>query len=73
MEDYKKRIPEASVPPRQVVGQSRLLTSHFNLPTMDITQWISGVQTIEQELSAYLATEVAPNTDILAFWHVSRV
>lgn len=40
---------------------------------MDITQQISGVQTIEQELSTYLATEVAPNTDILAFWHVSKV
>ena len=76
MEDYKKRIPEATTtppPPQQVVAPSRLLTSCFNLPTLDITQRVSGVQTIEQELSTYLATEVTADTDPLAFWHVSKI
>ena len=79
MEDYKKQMPEtpAAPPPprpplRQGVAQSRLLTSRFNLPTMNITQRVSGVQTIEQELGTYLATEVAADTDPLSFWHVSR-
>ena len=75
MEDYKKQIPETSAappPPRQAVAQSHLLTSHFNLPTLATTQQVSGVQTIRQELSTYLATEIAADTDPLAFWHVSR-
>ena len=76
MEDYKTRIPETSpAPPPPIpqrgVAQSRLLTSRFNLPTMDITQQVSGSQTVKQELSRYLATEVATGTDPLAFWHVS--
>ena len=75
MEDYKKRIPETTTtppPPQQVVAPSRLLTSRFNLPTLDITQRVSGVRTVEQELSTYLATEVTADTDPLAFWHVSK-
>ena len=76
MEDYKKRIPETSAappPPQQAVAQSHLLTSHFNLLTLATTQQVSGVQTIGQELSTYLTTEIAADTDPLAFWHVSRV
>ncbi|KIM64060.1 hypothetical protein SCLCIDRAFT_50902, partial [Scleroderma citrinum Foug A] len=75
METYKARIPETSnapPPPQQRAAQSCLLTARLNLLTMNIVQWVSGIQTVEQELSAYLATEVAAGTDPLAFWHVSR-
>ena len=75
METYKAQIPATSnAPPlpQQGAVQSRLLTARLNLPTMNIVQRVSGVQTVEQELSAYLATEVAAGTDPLAFWHVSK-
>ena len=61
------------IPPQQRAAQSRLLTARLNLPTMNIVQRVSGIQTVEQELSAYLATEVAAGTDPLAFWHVSKI
>ena len=76
METYKGRIPETSnapPPPQQGAARSRLLTAHLNLPTMNIVQRISGIQTVEQELSAYLATEVTAGTDPIAFWHVSEM
>ena len=76
METYKARIPETSntpPPPQQRAAQSCLLTARLNLPTMNIVQWVSGIQTVEQELSAYLATKVAAGTDPLAFWHVSKI
>ena len=75
METYKVQIPATSnapPPPQQGTVQSRLLTARLNLPTMNIMQRVSGVQTVEQELSAYLATEVAVGTDPPAFWHVSK-
>ena len=75
METYKGRSPETSnvpPPPQQGAARSRLLTARLNLPTINIVQQISSVQTVEQELSAYLATEVAAGTDPLAFWHVSK-
>ena len=75
MEIYKKWIPDTSdapPPPQQGVAQSRLLTARLNLLTMNILQQVSGIQTVEQELSTYLTTEVAAGTDPLAFWHVSN-
>ena len=75
METYKGQSPETSnvpPPPQQGVARSHLLTARLNLPTMNIVQQISSVQTVEQELSTYLATEVAVGTDPLAFWHVSK-
>ena len=69
----KHRSLKRVIPPQQCAAQSCLLTARLNLPTMNIVQWVSSIQTVEQELSAYLATKVVVGTDPLAFWHVSKI
>ena len=82
MNEYQMNMtqapPAAANPthqPSQPRSSPRTLLSHFNLPTMEMQQQESGCcrpQTVEQELTSYLAIEVALKTDQLLFWQVSN-
>jgi hypothetical protein len=60
--------PTRDQPPRPFTK----LASRYGLPNMEIRRSNSGIQTVDQEFSAYVTGNPSPeHTDPLSFWEVS--